>query len=63
MHFLWNVSIAVKNERGGVSVGAHVLENEPVTDLGALEHRLVLLADLVEAVASGAENSGRHLRV
>lgn len=63
MDFLGDVRVTVEHKGGGVRVGAHVLEDQPVADLGARKFGLVLVADLVQAVAGGSENSGWDLVV
>lgn len=59
VHLARHMRVPVKNERSRVRVRSHVSEYEPVTDLGTLQHRVLLVANLVKAIASRAENSRR----
>jgi len=54
-----DVRVAVEDEGGGVRVGAHLLEDEPVADLSALKLGFRLLADLIKTVAGGSEHGSR----
>jgi hypothetical protein len=58
--FLGEVRVAVEDERSSVSVGTHVLENEPVADFSAFQVRVLLSTDLIESIAGRAENSCRN---
>ena len=58
MQFLGHVGVPVEHERSGVRVRSHVPENQPVTDLSALEHSLITRAYLIKAVTCRSENRG-----
>lgn len=60
MDLLWNVSVAVKHERSSVGVGAHIVEDEPIADFSAFEVRVLLITNLVEAIAGRTKDSSRN---
>ena len=47
MNLLRDVSVAIEHKGSGVRVGAHVVEDEPVANLSALQVSVFLTADLV----------------
>ena len=62
VHLAGHMRVPVENERSRVRVRSHVSEYEPVTDLGTLQHRVSLVANLVKTIASRAKNSrGKQL--
>ena len=50
------VRVPVEDERGRVSVRAHVLKENPVANFSPGHHHRFLLADLVKAVTSWTED-------
>ena len=59
VHLLRDVCVPVKYERSRVRVGPHVSEHEPITDLSTLQHRVLLVTNLVKAIASRTKNGRR----
>lgn len=56
MNLLWDMSVAIEHEGSGMGVGAHVVEDEPIANLSALQACVFLTANLVEAITGRAKN-------
>ena len=57
MNLLRDVSVAIEHKGSGVRVGAHIVEDEPVANLSALQVSVFLTADLVETITGRPKNS------
>lgn len=52
--------VPIEHKTGGVGVGAHVLEQEPIADFGAAKLCCVLVTDLVQTITGWPKDSGWH---
>ena len=61
MRLLRDVSITVENETGCMSVGTHVLKDQPFVHFHSFQLGVSQGANLVETIASRSKHSSRYL--
>ena len=57
----WDVRVSVEHEACSVSVGTHVLKDQPIANFSSLKLSVIESAYLVQTVTGRSENGGRNL--